>query len=181
MILIKILNIKDWRPLSTTHRLDKLLEELGPEQTERLEFQFANWLLKLYKLKLQEAIKNQKLGNRIFKQAYTPLNKKYVKDKKRKGQSTGFWQATGFLFKSITFWRHRGKYYVIGFKKGVKHPSNKKMDVGKIAIILEKGSKKNNLPARPLFNPVARMLSKDIFNLFKRFIRVNRPKLMKYL
>lgn len=181
MILIKILRIQDWKPLSATHKLDRLLTELEPEQINKLEWDFANWLLRVYKLKLQEAIKTQRLGTRSFRQRYKPLSKDYVKSKKRKGQSTGMWQATGFLLKSITFWRHRGKYYVVGFKRGVKHPSNPKINVDQIAIILEKGSKKRNIPGRSLFIPVARMLSKDIFKLFKRFVREHRPKLMKYL
>jgi hypothetical protein len=181
MILIKILNIRDWKPLSATHKLDKLLTELEPKQINKLEWDFVNWLLRLYKVRLQEAIKTQRLGTRSFRQRYKPLSKDYVRSKKRKGQKTGMWEATGFLLKSITSWRHRGKYYVIGFKRGIKHPSNPKMDVAKIAIILEKGSQKRNIPPRPLFVPTARMLSKDIFKLFKRFARENRPKLMKYL
>jgi hypothetical protein len=180
MILIKILNIRDWKPLSATHKLDKLLIELEPGQIDKLEWDFANWLLRIYKLKLQEAIKYQRIGTKTFKQLYKPLNQSYVQSKKKKGQDTGFWRASGFLFKSITFWRHRGKYYVIGFKKGVKYPKSK-TEVAKIAVMLEKGSPKRHIPSRPLFIPIARMLSKDIFKLFKRFVRENRPKLIKYL
>lgn len=175
LILIQIIEFKKWKPLSRTHRLDELWRYLGEEKAAALMGEFALFLLNYYQSLIINTIKNQK-----FKKPYTPLSVEYALFKKRKHLKPGFWQEYGDLQENLTHWRESDGTYMIGFKPDTKHSVNG-ADQTMIANVLERGSEKMHVPARPLFTPIAAAIRKGIIPFFEKFLRVKHPELIQYI
>ena len=78
----------------------------------------------------------------------------YQKRKKRLGGTNKPWYISGSLYKNIKVVNTRGKVFA-GIPPGAKGKqyNNKQVTLNKVARILEKGSPRNNIKARPLFGP----------------------------
>lgn len=177
-ILIRILNIAEWRPLSKSPKAEEFLSNLSEKEQDQLMNDFALYLLRLYQSMIQHAIEAQsfRTPDGTLGMTFQPLSSKWRKKKRQMGLRPGFWEATGKIQKSITYWRRADGSYVIGFRPQTRHPlSGQRVDV--IARTLERGYLPRNLPPRPLFIPIARAINKDIYNHFQRFIKLKYPQL----
>ena len=85
---------------------------------------------------------------------WAPLADSYKKKKTVAGYPANrIYYASGSYYRSIKIWTKDGRVY-IGIKAGAKSlSSKKKLTIGKIARILEYGSMRMNIPARPLWVP----------------------------
>lgn len=167
MILIRIADLKNWQPLSKTRKFDVLLETLSPPEIVMMEEAFADYICRLLISDIDTAIRTQR-----FPVRYAPLSRDYVALKRRKRRKRGFWQSTEYLRKAITYWRDPvGEFWAIGVDPNETHPDNGQ-SVEMIIKSLEEGVPENNLPARPLFTPLARRISKSISPRFLSFLRV---------
>ena len=179
MILIKVLRVKEYRPLSRTTRINILQEHLSIEEMNLLETQFAKYLIGVIRYNVDQAIVKQKLGPRTFYSRYKPLSKRWKAAKKRHGLAQGFWRATTFLQNNIRIWQ-AGEVSYIGFPDNIIHPRNGQ-SLHIISLALELGSKKRNIPARPLFKPVSENISKNIFAYFTQFIKLFHPEYEQFI
>lgn len=169
MIVLDILQLREWRPLSRTTRLDLLLATLDPVALQDLEAAFARWLLELLRYQVRQAIKRQ-----IFPRVYEPLSDSWVEQKRHQGLKPGFWIATGQLESTIKVWLspETGRW-TIGWPEGVRHKANPKVDCADIAKWMERGTVK--MPARPLFVPLAESIGKSIVPRFTTFCVKHYP------
>lgn len=173
-ILIEIVNLFNWEPLKKTSRAQMILEKMGKRKADELLEGFAYWLLNFYKGLILNAIRLQK-----FPQTYQPLSKAYVERKRKKGWKLGFWEMTGFLQQHITIWKDARRSYCIGFKSGIVHPVSG-TPILTIVKVLERGSAKRGIPARPLFFPLAAGVSKHIYDVhWKKYLREKHPQIYK--
>ena len=176
IIFISIIDIYTWKPLSRTTKVNKLLKALDKETIDRLFHEFAVFVLLFYRSLVQQSIKNQK-----FRKKFIPLSEKYRKYKESKRLLSGFWQATGFLQQHLELWRASDGAYNVGFSEEVMHPRTK-APLSIILKVLEEGSEDRNIPARPLFWPLARAMSKHVYDTyFMRFMRNQYPEYLKFL
>ena len=101
------------------------------------------------------------LKNSIHKQYYSrywePLSRNYLKFKQKHGLSENIWEATGKLVDSISY-RKQGDRYIVGIPKSAKYPNG--VSVQYVAGCMEFGTE--NMPARPLFNPVIRYIRRHV-------------------
>ena len=132
---------------------------------------FADWILFHYIKRIKKAI-----GEQRFPVRYKALNKQYKESKRAKGRHTGFWISSGFLADNIIRWQDRDGTWNIGFADNEKHPDNNQ-SVLMIAQTNEYGSKDGRIPARPLFRPIAKIMSKSISRFFIEFLKQERPDL----
>lgn len=176
MIIISIIGIKEWKPLSRTHKLDRLIEDLSPEQLNLLHADFAKWSCEFIKYRAKECVRRQ-----IFPVKYAPLNGDYVRWKDKNGLKPGFWQATGTLANTMQVWETTGQenHWNIGWPPSVKHDNG--FPIQSIAQRLERGDKATNLPGRPLFTPLAEAYSKRIMRYFADFAARHYPSVLPYL
>lgn len=178
MILIKILNHKKWEPVSKTKKLDLLMSKLTEEEQAIIYERFAQYLLLFLQALITNAIYKQK-----FPRRYKRLSPEYVKHKRKNKLKRGYWRATEFLVKSITYWKDTEGAWNIGFPEDLIHKASgkSKTSVALIARTNELGSKKRNIPARPLFIPFASAMSKNIYPHFQTFIKAKFPQYSKYI
>ena len=174
LILIRVATFAEWRPLSRTVRLDRLLGRLTDAQAMELYGEFAYFLLAYYRKVLQRAIKRQE-----FPVKYVPLTPRWVEFKRARGMKAGFWQATENLRRNIRVWMQDGVWN-IGFQANQRHPVWGR-PYGQILHGLERGNPKMGLPARPLFVPLADRLSRSVVSVFQVFIRSRHPELLEYV
>lgn len=174
MILLDVAGVKDWKAFSKSKKWEKFLDGLPSSGVDKLEREFSFWLLTELKNRVRLAIRTQK-----FPVRYAPLNKEYVAQKKARGEFTGFWNATGFLCEHIKVWSREGRYH-IGFPERDRHPKGGYF-MAELVRGLELGDKKANRPPRPLFTPIARQMSKDVWALFETFISQKHPSLKPHL
>jgi hypothetical protein len=104
----------------------------------------------------KEHLQNQDLN-------WTPLNVHYLKRKQNTGKgkrrlSEKTLIATGSYFHSITSYT-TARTVAIGVLRGVRNADG--VEIANIARIHEYGSKKRNIPARPLWSVVRNELSND--------------------
>lgn len=178
MILISILDLRLWRPLSRTKSLKsaKFDHSITPQQFDTIEKEFPVWLSQLFKYQVKRAITLQK-----FPVKYKPLNSDYKAWKSATGLHVGFWQATDFLRQSISVWYEASTHtHHIGFPPDLIHPSSQ-IPVATIARRLEKGDLHYNLPARPLFIPISHSISRNIRRHLAEFLRLHHPTIARQL
>lgn len=93
---------------------------------------------------LTDTIENQRYK-------WKPLKPDYLESKRRKGLDERIYVATGFFLEHIEMWEDKDGVHV-GFRPGIIHePSGLELNV--LARILEFGSARRNIPARPLWRP----------------------------
>lgn len=173
-ILIEVIDLYTWEPLQRNSRAQRILRELDKKKVEELIEGFSLFVLNFFKSLVLNAIKTQR-----FPVRYQPLSKPYLERKRRKGWRLGFWEMTGFLQQHLTIWKIYNRNYCIGFKEGVVHPISG-TPILTIVKVLEKGSAKRGIPARPLFFPLAAGISKHIYDVhFRKFMREKYPDLYK--
>lgn len=83
---------------------------------------------------------------------WDPLSEKYKKQKEKRGQSEKILIATSTYFQSITSFNVSSFIAFAGVKRSAKGEDGQ--IVADIAAIHEYGSKKRNIPARPLWTKV---------------------------
>ena len=177
MILIDVIGLKEWQPLSRTNRVDRLVAEVADTDLEKLNHEFAQWLLALLKYQVKQAIKLQK-----FPRQYKPLSPDYRDHKQASGLKPGFWQATGFLSEELQVWQDPStRVWHIGWPPTLKHKASPDQFVADIARRLEQGDPRRKLPARPLFTPLAQNIAKGIFRYFTTFIHQHHPHLLSLI
>lgn len=174
-ILIDVLSVMEWRPLSRSIKMQTFSDrasELGYSLYD-IQKGFGRALAATLAVLVREAIRTQK-----FKRKYDPLSEKWKKRKERKGWHHGFWRASGYLMENIDVWEDRKDHAIyVGFLDTKMHPESGS-SCAVIARALEKGSEKNNLPARPLFTDLARALGKDVTRWFRKFLLREYPHLV---
>jgi len=172
--LININSVVTYNPLSKNtsknrYRLDKISDLANQENidVDDLLKDFAIYLSNVIKLRLQNAVKKQKIGNKPMKNLYKPLSPSYAKRKTPKNKDK-FWIDTGFIIKNLRVYR-AGRYgdIYIGFPRNVRHPKSKTR-LYKIIMWLERGTKKQ--PARPLIKPTVVLVSKNIAVYFNHYM-----------
>ena len=178
MILIEIIHLYKWAPLSHSARVQPLLTTLTEAQADALMEEFGTFILYYFKSRVRAAIKTQQFSRARFDQVFQPLTPKYRAFKKREKLRPGFWEATGYLERYLQTWRTPEGNFAIGFKPHIKHPRwPNHPEVWKIVQTLELGSKEKGIPPRPLFHPIAREISKSIYrDHFKEFIKRKHPE-----
>lgn len=170
MILISILDLRLWKPLSRSVDAPAYRHLLSPDALAVIERDFPLWLTELLKYKVKRAIELQQ-----FPVKYKPLNADYVEWKKATGLKPGFWQATDFLRKSIKVWYDASTHtHHIGFPPDLLHPTDR-TPVAAIARRLEVGDRKQHLPPRPLFTPIAESMSRNIRKHLREFLSMHHP------
>lgn len=87
------------------------------------------------------------------------LSKAYIAYKKRKGLSSKTLISSSSMWQSITSVAVYPKVYV-GIKRGAKNKDGE--DLVNIGAVMEFGSKKRDIPARPFVRPVANELIEDV-------------------
>lgn len=173
-ILIEVVNLYNWEPLTKNSRAQMVLENIGKRKADELLEGFAYYVLNFLKSLVLNAIRLQK-----FPMQYQPLSPQYVARKRKKGWRLGFWEMTGFLQQHITVWKDARRSYCIGFRSGVIHPVSG-TPILTIVKTLEMGSPKKNIPARPLFFPLAAGISKKIYDIhWKKFLREKYPQIYR--
>lgn len=176
MILISILDLRLWKPLSRTANPQVYTHRLPAEQIAIIEREFPLWLTELLKYKVKRAIELQQ-----FPVPYKPLNPDYREWKMATGLKPGFWQATDFLRKSIAVWYDPATHtHHIGFPPDLLHPTSR-IPVAAIARRLEQGDKSRHLPPRPLFTPIAETMSRNIRRHLREFLSMHHPDKMHLL
>lgn len=171
MILINIVGLKEWKPLYNSKGFHSFVQHFSdkPRVLEEIESSFVMWVLSEFKRNVQARVKAQS-----FPVKYEPLSAAYKARKQKQRLNPGFWSATGFLIDHVKVWKYGGKY-TLGFDPKVKHPENGELLVD-IVKRLELGCEKTNLPARPLFLPIAKSYGKHMYTNFERFIKFRYPK-----
>lgn len=140
----------------TTKELSNL-----PQSSKYLVLEgFLRYLAITMRKMLKYSIRNQ-----YYKSRWKPLNKKYLEFKKSKGLSENIWEATGLLYKSISY-RRVGNRYVIGINPKITYKDG--TPVYLVARYMEYGTK--YMPARPLFKPVLRYIKTNISTLWRLYI-----------
>lgn len=174
-ILIDVLSLLEWKPLSRSVRMQtftELVSELGYSPID-IQRGFGRALAATLAVLVREAIRSQK-----FKRKYEPLSEKYLKRKKRKGWHLGFWRASGYLMENIDVWEDKKDHAIyVGFLDTKIHPESG-TSCAVIARTLETGSEKRNIPARPLFSDLARALGKDVSRWFRKYLIREWPHLV---
>jgi len=99
----------------------------------------------------------------------------YLKYKQKKGLSNKTLMATTLMVQSITSVEAYPKVF-IGVKRGVKNKEG--VEVANIAAVMEFGSEKRNIPARPYMAPVNEIMQEKLDNnlLGKRIVEHLRKK-----
>lgn len=174
-VLIDVLGVLDWRPLSRSPRIKvfeaALIDEgIDPEPIKR---QFGIKLAKALVLRVENTIRSQRFRPRL-----QPLSRAYARQKRRTGGHPGFWINTGYLVRNIRSWVDRAGNIFVGFPQRLRHHSNGQR-LAMIAKALEEGVPSKNLPARPVFKPAAQALVRDSTRLFERHLQQTSPKLLK--
>lgn len=168
--MIKVGDVLGYRPmLRSGGRLELASLMLShPKYTpEYIQADFALYLGHVLKERVRDSIERQELGRVSFKQLYEPLSKPYNESKHPTARGK-FWWNTRHLVDSLTVWR-TGNVIRIGFKGNAYYPGTK-VRVLQVVLWMERGTKK--MPARPLFTPHARHISRHVSDYFNRYLRL---------
>lgn len=144
------------------------MESLNKEELDLLESQFANYLLVLIRNRVKRAIREQR-----FPQVYEPLSKRHIAKKKKNKQLDGFWRETGWLSDNIEIWVDE-QGWNIGFKDTTIRGDGK--SAVQVATALELGTK--YIPARPLFTPIASIITKQATVFMEKFLEDERKDIL---
>jgi len=176
---IKVVDVL-YKPMShntykNRNRMD-ILSDLAYEldiDIERLTWEFGKYLAGVISLAVTESIRTQKIGSKRMKHLYKPLSDKYKKRKNPKHKDD-FWVDTGFLAEHISVYHGgvHGDLYV-GIPASVKYTGSG-VPVKNVIRYLERGTR--TVPARPLFTPILKQVSKNIDTLFNQFISVVKER-----
>lgn len=175
LTLIEVPKTLTYRPMARSEgKLVMVSEAIGdPKITPAyLQADFSLYLSKVFKERVANSIRTQKIGGRTMKSLYRPLTINYKRSKPW-GTKTKFWINSGFLLSQLTVWRAGDKIRV-GIKSNVKYP-NSDTKAARVILWLERGT--SNIPARPLFTTHARFMSKNISSYFKHYLKVRFPNL----
>lgn len=145
-------------------------------ELEELQKQFAQYIAEVIRSKVVKAIKSNQ-----YARDYAPYSTKYLKRKIDNNWSMNYWEATGDLVNSITYWR-TGDIFVVGIPENIQHPvygSDKTFPTYRIAKVLEMGDPTRNIPPRPLFLPVFRNVSKHMGRYLESFLNKYDPRKTK--
>lgn len=146
---------KEWRPGSV------LIPKDYPEHADYIP-DFAEYMAELYQKELVRAIDEQRY---VYK--WGALSVPYYEYKEKKNLSVKFWERTGLLKNSITYWQE-GDKWVVGIDKNKRYPDTP-VKVYKVARYLEYGTSRG-IPPRKLFRPLARYLSKNVRRFWYKFL-----------
>lgn len=169
LALVDVASVHVMRPLSRSMgKVETIVEILDNPKITVLDIQagFAKYMAVILRARVQEAIKTQKIGRRSMKQLYPELNKDYARSKPKHRQDK-FWINTGHLADSLVVWK-QGSIIKVGFKGSQYYPGTRTKTI-KVLMWNERGTKK--IPARPLFVPVAKFLSKNMGRYFEAYIK----------
>lgn len=178
LIFLRIIDSIEYNPLSRSAEFSVLINSLSATQKSSLLHGFSKFLCSEIVRQISESIKTQR-----FKVHFKPLTPQYIDFKKKNKLEEGFWKSTGFLVNHLSYWKYENEWR-IGFQKNVKHGESK-IPVVSIAKHLEFGTQKRKkdgtvggIPARPVFTPVIKNVSKNIsFYLHKYLKTVDFSKL----
>lgn len=163
MVMIHVNKVLQYYPLSTKNWKSKersLIIELLAKDYKATEDEvviaFAYYLAAVLRDRVSRSIRTQRIGNRPMSQVYEPLSPAYRRTKNPVNRNK-FWINTGALLRSIQVWKYRKKVFL-----GIKAEKGQN-----IIFWNEQGTVK--APARPLFTPHVRMMSRHINDYFDRF------------
>lgn len=125
---------------------------------------FSHRIAEYYVKELVNAINSQR-----YKGRWEPLSKDYLDYKIKAGLSPKIWEATSLLKESITYYRSNNSY-VIGINPRKMYP-NSKVPLYKVCRWMEFGT--SRMPARPLFLPIKRKLTRNMRKLWNEFLAEN--------
>lgn len=143
------------------------------------EWKQANYMLRTFPLKVEQAVN---LANRDFSRQYArkvkenilnegaslrwpPHSQKYM-EFKESFSSAGTYQFFGVLLGSIKTFKV-GNQWAVGIEKGTANPfmsvirGGNTLNVDEYAAVLEKGSPRRSIPARPLWRPSYNQIKGD--------------------
>lgn len=132
---------------------------------KQIQHEFAKYIAGVIRFEIQRAIETQR-----YRWNWTPLSKKYVEQKMRKGLSLNIWEATGYLRENITVWR-KGETYIVGLRTYARNPIGGR-PLYIIAKALEMGVPSKNIPPRPLFRPIFNYVAKNIGRYLSHFLNI---------
>ncbi len=167
--LIDVAQVHVLRPLSRSKdKLVTIADLLDNPRITPLDIQvgFAKYMAVILRARVQEAIRTQKLGQESMKSKYKPLSEPYAKSKP-KGKQDKFWTNTGHLANSLVVWREKD-VIKLGFKGSQYYPGTRTKTI-RVLIWNEKGTKR--IPARPLFIPIAKFLSRNMGRYFEAYVK----------
>jgi hypothetical protein len=175
LTLINVAQVHVMRPLARSRgKLETIVEILNNPRirAEDIQTGFAKYLTVILRARVQEAIRTQQLGRRSMKDVYDPLSKRYQESKPKRTKNM-FWMNTGHLSSSLTVWRERDMIK-IGFKGSQYYPGTRTKTI-KVLLWNERGTRNNDgsvrIPARPLFVPLAKFLTKNVGRYFEAYIK----------
>lgn len=164
--LLEVTNLKMYAPLSKTRKFDALWQALSDQEEDKLRLAFTRALAQELVAEVKQAVRLQR-----FKVVYQPLSAKYAARKRKLKRKEGFWQNTGYLIENLTMWKVPNEnIYKVGYPKAKLHPSSG-TPLSHIMYILERGSEKRNIPARPLFTPIMDGIMRDVSPKFFNFLK----------
>lgn len=168
--LIRIGDVLDYRPMSRSKAMLEYAAEIlnTPRYDARyLQMDFAVYLASVLRLRVEDSINRQKIGRVAFKHIYPKLSEEYNESKPRRARNK-FWWNTRHLVDHLTVWR-TGDVVRVGFKGNAYYPGTRTR-VLQVVLWMEKGTK--TMPARPLFTPHARFISRNVSEYFKRYMLI---------
>lgn len=145
---------KEWRP-------GKIMIPSDFPELEEFMGDFAEYMAEVYKEDLQRAIDDQR-----YEYKWEDLTIPYYEYKEKNNLSLNKWEATGFLKSNIDYWWTRDAW-VVGIDKYSFYQGTF-VSAYDVARFMEYGTEK--MPARPLFRPLARYLSKHVRRYWHKFL-----------
>jgi len=119
--------------------------------------------------RVKKAVKEQKIGSYKMRSKYKRLSPRYRKSKPW-GTKTKFWINSGQLINKLGVYVDTKREVYIGFRGNVRYINSKsKVKFKVVLMVMEYGSKKKNIPARPLIRPITKLVRKNITWLWDRF------------
>jgi len=120
--------------------------------------------------RIRKAVKEQKISGRSMKSTYKPLNPKYKRTKPKETRNK-FWIKNDILIRKLgVYMAGKNRAVYIGFRGNKRFISSQdKVKFVKTLHALEYGSRKKNIPPRPLVRPIMISTRKNITWLYKRF------------
>lgn len=210
MILINVSKAIKYLPMSRNtnknrQRYDILYDIAVSNNTniDKIEIDFAIYLANILKLRVEHAIKTQKINGIPMSAIFTKKGVNTITELSSKNDKAGtsmskiyqklsdsynksknpinkdkFWTNTGELVKKLKVWKS-SKGVNVGFPPNARHTksqySKSRAKLDDIVKWMEYGTKK--MPARPLFTAVVSHISKNIDVYFVHFIQLKGYKI----
>lgn len=187
-VLIRVTRIMDFYPLSEKARTDRAkqrdteissVSSLFEVDNDAVIYSFGRYLADIIRLRVKEAVATQMIAGVSMKKLYPPLSDSY---KRRKVQANRdrFWVNTDWLIKNLKVWKYKREIF-IGYPPGHVHAKGR-AKASLVMMWVEQGTKK--MPARALFGPVVKAVSKRIDDYWKYFYQrvvTKDPMLVQYM